>query len=105
MDILADPPGESPDLTYVAAMGDDGRSYEMRYQDENVWLAQKMMAALYDVDVHMANEHIQNAFLDGELTEDTTIRNFRIVQNEGRHEVSRDILHYHLQMIIAVGLR
>ena len=52
----------------------------MRYEDENIWLTQKMMAALYDVDVRTVNEHIKKIYADGELTEQATIRKFRIVQ-------------------------
>jgi len=92
-------------LTYVAAAGSDERSFEMRYEDENVWLTQKMMAALYDVDVRTINEHILKVFTDGELDESATIRNFRIVQSEGNRQVSRDTMHYNLQMIIAVGFK
>ena len=77
----------------------------MRYQDENVWLTQKMMATLYDVDVRTINDHIRKVFDDSELTEEATIRNFRIVQTEGSREVSRDVKHYSLQMIIAVGFK
>ena len=70
-------------LTFVAATGDSTESMEMRYEDENIWLTQKMMSALYDVDVRTINEHIQKIYEDGELTEEATIRNFRIVQTEG----------------------
>jgi len=97
--------GAAEYLTYVAAVGDDERSYEMRYQDENVWLTQKMMAALYDVSVVSINEHIAKVYADGELTEASTIRKFRIVQTEGSREISRETLHYNLQMIIAVGFK
>ncbi|MCL1819454.1 MAG: virulence RhuM family protein [Oscillospiraceae bacterium] len=92
-------------LTYIASTGDNEHSFEMRYQDENVWLTQKMMATLYDVEVHTVNEHIKKVFSDSELTEEATIRNFRIVQNEGSRQVSRDVKHYSLQMIIAVGFK
>ena len=92
-------------LTFVAAAGDNTDSLEMRYEDENVWLTQKMMAELYDVDVRTINEHIQNVYADAELTEETTIRNFRIVQTEGSRQVNRQIKHYNLQMIIAVGFK
>ena len=92
-------------LTYIAATGDAPESYEMRYEDENIWLTQKMMAALYDVDVRTINEHIQKIFSDDELSKDATIRNFRIVQTEGTRQVSREISHYNLQMIIAVGFK
>lgn len=92
-------------LTYVAAVGDSEQSVEMRYENENVWLTQKMMAELYGVDIRTINDHISKILKDGELPETPTIRNFRIVQTEGLRNVSRDILHYNLQMIIAVGFK
>ena len=92
-------------LTYVASVGEQQDSVEMRYEDENIWLTQKMMATLYDVDVRTINEHIKKIYLDSELEEDATIRNFRIVQTEGSRQVTRDIKHYNLQMIIAVGFK
>ena len=92
-------------LTYVASVGDQQDSIEMRYEDENIWLTQKMMATLYDVDVRTINEHIKKIYSDLELEEDSTIRNFRIVQTEGSRQVTRDIKHYNLQMIIAVGFK
>ena len=92
-------------LTYVASMGDQQGSIEMRYEDENIWLTQKMMATLYDVDVRTINEHIKKIYSDLELDEDSTIRNFRIVQTEGSRQVTRDTKHYSLQMIIAVGFK
>jgi len=67
-------------LTFVAATGDNPQSVEMRYEDENIWLTQKMLATLYDVDVRTINEHLTNIFKDSELDENSTIRNFRIVQ-------------------------
>ena len=92
-------------LTYVAAVGDQPDAIEIRYENENVWLTQKMMAQLYDVDVRTINEHISHIFNDGELDQESTIRNFRIVQMEGSRNVSRDVMHYNLQMIIAVGFK
>ena len=92
-------------LTFVAAMGDNNDSVEMRYEDENIWLTQKMMATLYEVEVHTINEHIKKIYSDNELTENSTIRNFRIVQTEGTRQVSRELHHYSLQMIIAVGFK
>ena len=92
-------------LTYVASVGDQQDSVEMRYEDENIWLTQKMMATLYDVDVRTINEHIKKIYSDSELEEDSTIRNFRIVQTEGSRQVTRDTKHYNLQMIIAVGFK
>ena len=92
-------------LIYVASIGDQQDSIEMRYEDENIWLTQKMMATLYDVDVRTINEHIKKIYSDSELEEDATIRNFRIVQTEGSRQVTRDTKHYNLQMIIAVGFK
>ena len=92
-------------LTYIASTGDNPESFEMRYEDENIWLTQKMMAALYDVTLPTINEHIKKIYSDEELLEGATIRNFRIVQNEGNRQVSREVAHYNLQMIIAVGFK
>lgn len=92
-------------LTYVASIGDQSDSIEMRYEDENIWLTQKMMAVLYDVALPTINEHIKKVFADSELEEGATIRKFRIVQNEGSRQVSREVAHYNLQMIIAVGFK
>lgn len=92
-------------LTYVAATGDDKSSIEMRYEDENIWLTQKMLATLYDVSIVTINEHIKKIYEDNELIETSTIRNFRIVQNEGNREVRREVKHYNLQMIIAIGFK
>ncbi len=92
-------------LTYVASVGDQQDSIEMRYEDENIWLTQKMMATLYGVDVRTINEHVKKIYSDSELEEDATIRNFRIVQTEGSRQVTRDTKHYNLQMIIAVGFK
>ncbi len=92
-------------LTYIASTGDSPESFEMRYEDENIWLTQKMMAALYDVDVRTINDHIEKIYSDGELSEAATIRKIRIVQREGSRDVARNLLHYNLQMIIAVGFK
>ena len=92
-------------LTYVASVGDQSDSIEMRYEDENIWLTQKMMATLYDVGLPTINEHIKKIYTDSELEEAATIRNFRIVQTEGSRQVTRDTKHYNLQMIIAVGFK
>ena len=92
-------------LTYVASVGGEESSSEMRYEDENIWLTQKMMAVLYDVSIPTINEHIKKIYSDSELVEGATIRKFRIVQNEGSRQVSRDVAHYNLQAIIAVGFK
>lgn len=92
-------------LTFVASTGESDVSFEMRYEDENIWLTQKMMAVLYDVSLPTINEHIKKIYSDGELTEEATIRKFRIVQEEGTRKVNRELVHYNLQMIIAVGFK
>ena len=92
-------------LTFVSAIGDQPESVELRYQDENIWLTQRLMAELYGVDVRTISEHIQKIYADHELEEEATIRHFRIVQTEGTRQVSREVKHYSLQMIIAVGFK
>ena len=92
-------------LTFVASTGESDASFEMRSEDENIWLTQKMMAALYDVGLPTINEHIKKIYADGELTEEATIRKFRIVQTEGVRQVNREVTHYNLQLIIAVGFK
>ncbi len=92
-------------LTYIASVGTSDEAIEIRYEDENVWLTQKKMAELYAVDVRTINEHIGNIYDDGELEKLSTIRKFRIVQKEGSRQVSREVNHYNLQMIIAVGFK
>jgi hypothetical protein len=92
-------------LTFVAATGDNDQSFEMRYEDENIWLTQKMMAVLYDISVSAVNQHLKRVFDDNELTPEATIKKYLIVQNEGGRTVSREIEHYNLQAIIAVGFK
>lgn len=92
-------------LTYIAATGNDEDAIEIRYEDENIWLTQKMMATLYNVSVSTINEHLKNIFQDNEMQEEATIRNFLIVQKEGNRTVSRETKHYNLQAIIAVGFK
>ncbi len=74
-------------------------------EDETIWLSQKLMAELFEVDVRTISEHIQNIYKTQELAEISTVRNFRIVQKEGTREVNREIAYYNLDMIIAVGYR
>lgn len=89
-------------MTYVAAVGNNADSMEMRYEDENIWLTQRMMAQLYDVSFQNIGQHIKKTYEDGELIQEATIKKFFIVQNEGERKVSREVVHYNLQMIIAV---
>ena len=83
-------------LTYVAAVGENG--VELRYEDENIWLTQKMLATLYDVSISAINQHIKTIYEDNELDENSTIKNFLIVQKEGNRDVSRNVAHYNLQI-------
>ncbi len=85
-------------LTYVAAIGDQQDSIEMRYEDENIWLTQKMMATLYDVSVAAINQHIKKVYDDSELEPESTIKKYLIVQTEGSCQVSREVAHYNLQI-------
>lgn len=81
------------------------QSIEARYEDETVWLSQKLMAELFSVDVRTVSEHLKNIFASQELMPEATIRKFRIVQQEGRREVSRAVDFYNLDAIISVGYR
>lgn len=89
-------------LTYIASVGDESSNIEMRYEDENIWLTQKMMATLYDVDVRTVNYHVKKIFGDSELQEDSVIRKFRITAGDGKNYNTN---HYSLEMIIAVGFK
>lgn len=92
-------------LTYIASVGDNESVLEVRYQDENIWLTQKMMSMLYDVSVAAISQHIKRIYEDGELLPEATIKKYLTVQKEGSREVSRNIDHYNLQAIIAVGFK
>jgi hypothetical protein len=88
-------------LTFVAAVGSDLQNIEMRYQDENIWLTQKMMATLYDVTVPAINQHLKRIFDDAELSREATVKQYLIVQTEGNRAVTREVEHYNLQAIIS----
>jgi hypothetical protein len=89
-------------LTFVAATGNNSDSVEMRYQDENIWLTQKMMAALYDVSIQNIGQHIKKILDDGELSPDSVIKKYFITADDGK---DYGTMHYNLQMIIAVGFK
>ena len=89
-------------LTFVAATGDGADSIEMRYEDENIWLTQKMMATLYDVSVSAINQHLKNIFEDGELDKKAVIKKYLITASDGKQYNTN---HYNLQAIIAVGFK
>jgi len=89
-------------LTYIAASGGDSENLEILYQDENVWLTQKMMAALYDVSIPAINQHIKTIFNDGELAPDSVIKEYLTTAADGKKYTTK---HYNLQLIIAVGFK
>jgi hypothetical protein len=92
-------------LTFIAAGGGSEANIEMRYEDENVWLTQKMMATLYNVSVPAINQHLKRIYSDNELEPKATIKKYLIVQTEGKREVKREVDHFSLQAIIAVGFK
>jgi hypothetical protein len=92
-------------LTFVAATGGGSTSVEMRYEDENLWLTQKMMATLYDVSVPAISQHLKRIYADNELARQATVKQYLMVQTEGEREVQRKVDHYSLQAIIAVGFK
>ena len=80
-------------------------SIEVRYEDNTLWLTQKMMCRLFDVEKSTLSEHLENIYSSQELTKEATVRNFRTVQTEGNRQVTREILYYNLEAIISVGYR
>ena len=90
-------------LIFTRQTGEDG--IEVRVEDETVWLTQKLMATLFEVDIRTVNEHLGNLYNAGEQRREATIRKFRIVQQEGARKVTRELEHYNLDAIIAVGFR
>ncbi|MGD9583221.1 MAG: virulence RhuM family protein [Lysobacterales bacterium] len=89
-------------LTFVAATGDQPQAVEMRYEDENIWLTQKMLATLYDVSVPAINQHLKRIFGDGELVPAAVIKDYLITAADGKRYRAK---HYNLQAIIAVGFK
>ena len=90
-------------LIFTSQAGEN--AIEVMVQDETVWLTQKMIAALFEVEVNTINYHLKEIYKSSELQEAATIRNFRIVQTEGKREVNRDVVFYNLDVIISVGYR
>ena len=88
-----------PQIAIYQSLG-DGQKIRVRIEDVNVWLKQKLIAELFAVDVRTVNEHLTNIYLELELEENPTIRNFRIVQKEGSREIARDVKYYNLDAIL-----
>ena len=89
-------------LTFIAAEGGASERFEIRYEDENIWLTQKMMAELYDVSVPAISQHLHTVFTDGELHEDSVVKKYLITAADGK---KYNTMHYNLQAIIAVGFK
>jgi len=95
-----------PQSELILYQTEDGRTrIQCRFEDETVWLSQALMAELFQKDVRTINEHLVNIFDEGELRREATIRKFRIVRSEGSRQVAREVEHYRLEAIIAVGFR
>ena len=95
---------KKPQIAIYQVIGEKQKIH-VRIENESVWLTQKLIAELFNVDVRTVNEHLVNIYLEKELDENSTIRNFRIVQKEASREVARDTKHYNLDAILAVGYR
>ena len=99
-------PHHHPGSEIILYQTQDGRtSLQVKLQDNTVWLSQALVAELFQKDVRTVNEHLSNIYAEAELYREATIRKFRIVRQEGKREVSREIEHYNLDAIIAVGYR
>ncbi len=97
---------ESPRSSLVLYQDPDGRTrIQCRFEGETLWLSQALIAELFAVTVPTVNEHLKGIYEDAELPREATIRSFRIVRTEGTRQVSREIEHYNLEAILAVGYR
>jgi len=90
-------------LTFIASIGDNQQTVEMRYEDENLWLTQKMMALLYGVDKRTISYHIKKIYEDSELQQISTVRKYWTVQFEGNRQIECEQDHYNLQMTVPQG--
>jgi hypothetical protein len=99
-------PNQPPGSEIILYQTEDGRTrLEVKLLDNTVWLTQSLMAELFQKDVRTINEHLSNIFAEGELSREATIRKFRMVRLEGKREVTREVEHYSLEAILAVGYR
>ncbi len=96
----------SPQSEIILYQTEDGRTrVQCQFEEETVWLTQALIGELFEKDVRTINEHLMNIFEEGELRREATIRKFRIVRLEGTREVAREVEHYNLEAILAVGFR
>ena len=100
------PDYEQPQSSIVLYQTEDGQTrIQCRFENETIWLTQALIADLFQITVPTVNEHLKGIFAEGELAGAATIRKFRIVRSEGARQVARDIEHYSLPAILAVGYR
>jgi hypothetical protein len=102
---LPNNPNKTETAIAIYESADGSTATEVRLEGETAWLSQKQMSELFDKDIRTINEHILNVFEEGELKREATIRKFRIVRQEGKRQVEREIDHYNLDVIISVGYR
>jgi len=103
---MRDPGEATPASDLIIHQTEDGKTrIQCRLEEENLWLSQAQIGELYQKDVKTINEHLLNIYKEKELAEISTIRKFRIVRIEGKREVAREISHYSIQAILAVGFR
>ena len=102
---MANDPPQEPPQGQLLIYQDGGLNLQVRLDGQTVWLTQRPIAELFQVSVKTANEHLVNLYDEGELSREATIRSFRIVQREGGRDVARQVEHYSLDAILAVGYR
>lgn len=101
---MTDP--DAPTAELILYQTEDGRTrIQCRFEGETLWLTQALMAQLFDIGVTTVNHHLKELYAEGELSPEATIRRHRIVRSEGNRSVSREIEHYNLDAILAVGFR
>lgn len=99
-------PEQPPTTGLILYQSEDGQTrVQCRFEDESIWLTQRLMAELFQVGVNTINHHIKGIYADGELPPEATIRRYRIVQIEGERQIARLVEHYNLSAILAVGYR
>jgi hypothetical protein len=100
------PDNEPPQSSIILYQTEDGRTrIQCRFENETIWLTQALMAELFQIGVNTVNHHLKEIYDDGELQREATIRQYRIVRSEGTREVTREIEHYSLPAVLAVGYR
>ncbi len=97
---------EAPQSEIILYQTEDGRTrIECRFENETLWLTQRLISELFQIGVNTVNHHLKEIYDDAELSSEATIRSYRIVQTEGNRQVTRQVEHYSLPVILAVGYR